>query len=174
MRGPFIVNFQFQVKVKSNEPSVVPRYYLQFHEVGQSPYGYTFAEDEWFWFNSGYLLKLQFDKQIKTQNIKKSNYNCNEENSYRFMDCMENYYSKKLGCILPWTQENTNQNLNICTGKEKFREYKNLSMSILHTEIQNDLKNDECFIVPNCEKRSWDVKFKESAKIYENSTLECK
>ena len=116
-------------------------YYLQFHENGQSPYGYDIDMDRSFWLNSSSkALYLQFGKQIKTIQLNKSNYTCKEDNSNQFMECLESYYSKKLGCILPWTISEKSNGENVCQGKNKFQEYRNLSMKILKPEIIKELQ----------------------------------
>ena len=132
---------------------------MQFHEEANSPYLYKFAQDQWFLFDTENLLKIEIGKQIETIRINKSNYICDEENSKHFMDCMENYYSQKMGCKLPWTLNNNlrNDSMNLCKGKEKFKEFKNLAMNILKSEQSKELINEGCFM-PNCMQRSWKVK----------------
>ena len=136
-----------------------PWYVLQFHQEADSPYLYKFAQDQWLLFETQTLLKIEIGKQIDTININKSSYTCDEENSKRFMHCTENYYSKKLGCMLPWVLNNSirNASMNLCKGKEKFKEFKNLSMNILKPEQSKELINEGCFM-PNCIQRSWEVK----------------
>ena len=136
-----------------------PWYRLQFHQEANSPYLYKFAQDQWLLFENQTLLKIEIGKQIDTININKSNYICDEENSKRFMHCMENYYSKKLGCMLPWVLNNNirNASMNLCKGKEKFKEFKNLAMNILKSDQIKELINEDCFM-PNCMQRSWEVK----------------
>ena len=75
------------------------------------------------------------------------------------MDCVENYYHKKLGCLLPWSINNrkSNQTGKACKGKNKFMEFKNISMNILRTEETKELIKEGCFI-PNCQQRSWEMK----------------
>ena len=135
---------------------------MQFHQEANSPYLYKFAQDQWFWFETQSLLPvlyIEIGRQIDTVNINKSNYTCDEENSKRFMDCMENYYSQKLGCKLPWALNNNirNDSMNLCKGKEKFKEFKNLAMNILKSEQSKQLINEGCFM-PNCMQRSWTMK----------------
>ena len=140
-------------------------YYLQFHENGQSPYGYDMNMDQCFF--SDTALYIQFGKQIKTIRLNKSNHTCNKDNSNSFMKCLENYYSKKLGCILPWTISETNNGKNVCQGKDKFQEYRNLTMKMLKPEIIEELRMEKC-MMENCEQRLWKVRFKdekESPKI---------
>ena len=75
------------------------------------------------------------------------------------MQCVENYYSKKLGCLLPWSIKDWKNNYtgNACKGKEKFKEFENISKNILRTKETNDLIKEGCF-APNCLQRSWDIK----------------
>ena len=47
--------------------------------------------------------------------------------------------------------------MDICEGKEKFKQFKNIAMNILKPEENNELINEGCFI-PDCVKRSWKIK----------------
>ena len=106
---------------------------------------------------------MEFNKQTDILNINKSNYTCNEVASNGFMHCMENYYSKNLDCVLPWAlvHSQKNQNINVCKGKDKYLEFKNISMNILKPETDEDLNKEGCFI-PDCLQRSWSIGFKET------------
>ena len=130
---------------------------LQFHQEADSPYLYKFAQDKWLWFIGNNWFRIVFGKQIDTINLNKSNYTCYEDNSNSFMHCMENYYSKKLGCTLPWASKIDKRNDSVCEGEEKFQEFKNISMNILKTEANKELINEGCFI-PNCMQRSWEIR----------------
>ena len=134
-------------------------YVLQFHEANNSPYLYKFPLDQRFWIESNTSLSMALEKQTDTINMNKPNYTCDENNSNSFMHCMEKYYSKKLGCNLPWVLKTniTNDVKNVCKGKEKFEEFKNISMNILKPEESIELINEGCF-VPNCMQRSWKIK----------------
>ena len=138
------------------ELSQSPWYLLQFHQEVDSPYLYKFAQDQWLLFGTQNLLKIEIGKQVDTININKSNYTCDEENSKRFMYCMENYYSKKLGCLLPWSLNRKIENgaMNICKGREKFAEFKSIAMNISKSEAKKELTNEGC-LIPNCLQRSW-------------------
>ena len=98
-------------------------------------------------------------KQTDTLKKNKHSYTCNEDNQNHFVRCLENYYSKRLGCLLPWSiKEGQNDHSgNVCKGKDKFREFKNISMNILRTEETKDLIKEGCF-VPNCLQQSWEIK----------------
>ena len=132
---------------------------VQFHQEAESPYLHKLVQDQQLWIKNKTVLWVQFDEQIDTIKIVKPNYKCDEYNSNSFMHCMENYYSRKLGCILPWSLNNTLKyaRLNICEGKEKFKQFRNIAMNILKPEESNELINEGCF-VPNCVQRSWKIK----------------
>ena len=108
---------------------------------------------------SGSYIYITLIKQIDTLNMNKHSYTCNEDNQNHFMHCVESYFFKRLGCSLPWIIKDGHNNPvdNICTGKDMFKELKNISMNILWTEETKDLIKEGCFI-PNCLQRSWDIK----------------
>ena len=152
--------------------SLYPWYNLQFHQEGHSPYLYEFAHDQWLWIEDKTWLYMDFSKQIDTINVNKANYTCYEDNSNSFMHCMEEMYSKKLGCILPWALRNDikNDSMNLCEGKEKFKEFKNISMNILKSEASKELTNKHCFI-PNCMQRSWQTNRMKTLEKRKNNSL---
>ena len=141
------------------DSSQSPYHLLQFHQEANSPYLYNLEQDELVWFENKTLYYMFFGKQIDTININKSNYTCDEENSKGFMHCMENYYSQKLGCMLPWILKNNirNDSMILCKGKEKFKEYKKIAMNILKSDANKELIDEGCFM-PNCKQRSWTIK----------------
>ena len=151
----------FQLKILINSSSA-QWYNSEWHQEGQSPYLYKYADDNSYWIKNNSHLHIKLGTQTETTNINKFSYTCNELNSNSFMDCMESYYSKKLGCLLPWSQQRIQENVtsNICRGREKFIEFRNLSMKILKPEEYKELVKEGCF-TPNCCKRTWNVKFKD-------------
>ena len=149
-----------------------PWYLLQFHQEAHSPYLYKMAQDKRLWFKSKTLLYIDFGTQVDTININKSNYTCKEDNSNRFMHCMENYYSEKLGCMLPWVLKNNirNSSMNLCNGKEKYKEFKEVIMKILKPEETKELINRGCFI-PNCMQRSWKIRREKTMELTHNENI---
>ena len=109
-------------------------------------------------------------KQIDTLKMNKHSYSCNQDNQNNFNHCVEDHYSKRLGCVLPWSRkEAQNDNAaNVCKGKDKFKEFKNISMNIWRPEETTGLIKEGCFI-PNCQQRSWDMK-KDKYTEYKNRT----
>ena len=148
------------------DTSPSPWYVFQFHQEANSPYLYKLAEDQRFWIERNTLPYIDLGIQVDTININKSNYTCDKENSNHFMHCMENYYSGKLGCTLPWVLKNNvrNDSLNRCKGKEKFDEFNKTIMNILKPEASKELINKGCF-VPNCMQRSWTIRNQKTMEI---------
>ena len=93
---------------------------------------------------------MELGKQTDTLRITKSNYACDEANSNRFMQCMENHFSKQLGCNLPWTMKNNNHNnnngLDECKGKDNFKEFRNITSNIIKTRNNQELIKEGCFL----------------------------
>ena len=138
---------------------------FEIHEIGQSLHNYYLDQRkvEWILPNKTYMKK--FGKQVVTKNLKTSKTNCHEDNSNNMMNCINNFCAKKLGCTLPWVQENGTK----CTGKEKFEEFKNLSAQLKGDSIGNELMEEGCPI-PNCHQRAWTVDFTEKFDNVKNES----
>ena len=126
------------------------------HETKQSPYNYLVDQGKLRWIVNGYHNVIFMGKQEVTKRLKKSKFNCLEDNSNKQTECINEYYASKLNCILPWVPSNNPQNRQKCQGKEKFTEFRNISMSIGNPEVIGELETKGC-IIPNCEERTWDI-----------------
>ena len=170
-------NFQPEV-ISSHFPLL--NHYVQFHENGQSPYNHDFDYRQINWIKPGMVLHVVFGQSTEVQHLDKTGFSCIKDDTNKMPDCVNKYFSKKLGCILPWS---TNPTETICEGKDKFQQFKNLSMSILKPQIKKELNQAGCF-VPNCYKRTWDIKStnvwpsqnfsRMSFSIFQNSKLTVK
>ena len=132
---------------------------MQMHEAKQSPYNYVVDQEKIKWIVNGYQNVIFMGKQEVTKRLKKSKFNCLEDNSNKQTECINEYYASKLNCTLPWIPSNSPnfpQNRQQCQGKEKFTEFRNLSMSIGNPEVIEKLKKKGC-IIPNCEERTWHI-----------------
>lgn len=130
-------------------------FHLEYHGKGESKQNYVFD-----WTTIEYIAKGKINaiylKTQETRKLKKAKYNCAEDNSQRFTDCINDFYAFKLGCQLPWVRK-TNSSSTYCKGQDKFSQFRNLSMSITKPELLHELRhNHHCFI-PNCHQRSWTV-----------------
>ena len=127
------------------------------HEKKQSPYNNVVDEGKLKWIVNGYQNVIFMGKQEVTKRLKKSKFDCLEDNSNKQTECINEYYASKLNCTLPWVPSNNPQNRQQCQGKEKFTEFRNLSMSIGNPEVIGELKKLGC-IIPNCEERTWHIR----------------
>ena len=126
--------------------------FIEIHEMGQSLHNYYIDQRKIEHIASEKVYRKKFGKQVLTQKLKTSKMNCNEDNSNKMMNCVNNFYAKKLGCTLPWIQENEVK----CTGKEKFAEFRNLSAKIIDASVEEELLVEGCQI-PNCHERAWTI-----------------
>ena len=114
-------------------------YSVEIHEIGQSPYDYDMDQGKVKWFpqNSAHLIIA--GKQIITNKLKSPKMNCHEDNSNEQTKCLNKFYAKKLGCTLPWVEDKGAK----CTGKDKFVEFKNLSMRVRKSDIKKEVPDEQ-------------------------------
>ena len=135
-------------------------YYIEIHESGQSQYNYEVDQSKIKYLDKGsHVVNTMSGQQDVVKRLKKSNYICHEDNSNRQTDCLNNYYASKLNCALPWVHADKGDNQEhtvLCDGKDKFEEFKNLTMSIGEFEATNELEKMGC-IISNCQQKSWNI-----------------
>ena len=141
------------------------------HESGQSPYNYDVDLSKVEYLDKdSHVVYTMSGQQDVVKRLKKSNFICNEDNSNKQVDCLNNYYASKLNCTLPWVKADNQNHTNLCNGKDKFKEFKNLSMSIGELGATNDLYEREC-IIPNCKQKSWNIASVKKLFYQTNSTF---
>ena len=125
---------------------------IEIHEMGQSLHNYYIDQHKFEWIVPKKTYRKKFGKQVVTQMLKKPKMDCHEGNSNSMMNCVNNFFAKKLGCNLPWVKQNEVK----CTGKEKFEEFKNLSAKLIDAGTEKELAEEAC-IIPNCHQRAWTI-----------------
>ena len=78
---------------------------FEIHEIGQSLHNYYLDQRKFEVILPKKAYAKKFGKQVVTKNLKTSKTNCHEDNSNNMMNCINNFFAKKLGCTLPWVQE---------------------------------------------------------------------
>ena len=127
------------------------------HESGQSPYNYDVDLSKVEYLDKdSHVVYTMNGRQDVVKRLKKSNFICHEDNSNRQEDCLNNYYTSKLNCTLPWVQAYNQEHTSLCDGKDKFEEFRNLSMSIRGLGATNELYERGC-IISNCKQKSWNI-----------------
>ena len=144
----YFISIKVRITMKNNSVGS----FIEIHEMGQSLHNYYIDQRKIEYIAHEKTYRKKFGKQVVTQKLKTSKMDCNEDNSNKMMNCVNNFYAKKLGCILPWIQESGAK----CTGKEKFEEFKNLSAKIIDASIGKELMEEGCPI-PNCHQRAWTI-----------------
>ena len=140
------------------------------HESGQSHYNYDVDVSRIEYFDkTAHVVYTMSSQQDVVKRLKKSNYMCHEDNSNRRTDCLNDYYESKLNCTLPWVHEDNQNRTDLCHGKDKFEEVRNLSMSIGEFEAKNELYERGC-IIPNCKQKSWKIQKSKKLKNLTNAT----
>ena len=133
---------------------------MQFHDNGESPYNYVYDRSlinnigykghEWKWFD--------FGQQTDIHLLNREDSTCSNDYSSKKPNCIDNYLSDKLGCVLPWSGKigQVGEGSKICTGKDKYQTFKNLSISNLHLDLSDEMRNKGC-LIPKCEQRKWNI-----------------
>ena len=99
--------------------------------------------------NRGYA---EYFVETEVSRLKKSNYDCAEDNSFSFKDCMNEFISNQIGCSLPWTK--TMPEKRQCKTQQDLDIFRNLSTQLTSPKLQEIISKDGCF-KPNCRKTSW-------------------
>ena len=146
-----------KVEITMKNPTVS---FFEIHEIGQSLHNYYIDQRKVESIVADKIYQKKFGKQVVTQKLKTSKMDCIEDNSNNMMNCVNNFYAKKLGCTLPWIQESGAK----CTGKDKFEEFKNLSSKLLEASIEKELIKEGC-LIPNCHQRAWTVDSTEKFEV---------
>ena len=106
-------------------------------------------------------MRAEFLVQTETLSLKKKRYDCFEDNSMNFKDCMDDFIGEQLNCSLPWAI-NTKVAYAVCKSKDDLDAFRNLSLNMDTEEIKAKIEMKGCF-KPNCKKTTW-VKNQYSAK----------
>ena len=131
------------------EDSTGGSHYVEKHQPGQSLHPFDFdlvGNFEIYHKGKGYT---EMTSSIETISLKKSNYDCYEDNSMRTTDCINDFIAQQLDCSLPWT---SNQKLEGCSGPEKLVQFRNLTRYI--ASYKDQLEQKGC-LKPNCITKKW-------------------
>ena len=116
-------------------------------------------------------INSNLGQQEVTSRLKKSKFNCHEDNSNKQAECLNEYYALKLNCTLPWIASKRPQNRAKCQGRKKFTEFRNLSMSIGNSRDIGELEKKGC-LMPNCKQRTWQIQYGQKNKPHGQNNTE--
>ena len=126
-------------------------FYFEKHEYGQSMQNYDFDRSQVEILHD-YHAYNEYLIETETHWLKKSHFECYEDNSMMVTDCIDDFIADQLGCSLPWAKNEPK--LETCSGTQKLIQFRNVSTQITSKEMQLKLKAKGC-LTPNCKKRSW-------------------
>ena len=99
------------------------------------------------------LTKGSFGKALLFEHkIRSLKYNCNDNNNYRSNSCIRKHLTQKLGCTLPWYNEE--KNVRICQTTEDYEKFYRLRLDIY--KGNGSLKELGCLQSPDCTAKSWE------------------
>ena len=112
------------------------------HERGQSSlyFGKDFSKEFDFINNDNYT-HFKTLEMTSVHKMKLSRYDCDERNSQKFVDCINEYYEEKLNCNLPWIIRKSNNHKKPCDSDKDYKEYLNISMSIFTSQVREEIEN---------------------------------
>ena len=140
---------------------------IEMHEKGQSSlyFGKDYSKN--LDYTSGNTFSLITLEMTKVQKMKLPSYNCDETNSVRFVDCINEYYEEMLNCNLPWVNNNHKRT---CSTNNDYETFLNISRSIFTNNTRGQIEDRGCFI-QNCIQHYWRVKLARKLKGYYNQTV---
>ena len=148
-------------------------YFFIKHEKLQLPNNYAldFNNVELLANEAGYVQYLQ---ETQTTLVKRSKYDCYEDNSMYITDCINEFYAKQLKCNLPWATK-MDPDLKQCESKDAFEQFRMLSVEITLPNLTEKIKDMRC-IKPNCLQTTWTKKRNEeqwATETNETMKLNC-
>ena len=137
------------------------------HEKLQLPNNYAldFNNVELLANEAGYV---QFMKETQTTSVKRSKYDCYEDDSMYITDCINEFYAKQLKCNLPWATK-MDPDLKQCESKDELEQFRKLSVDITFSNNTEKIKEMGCFKL-NCLQTTWTKNSNEEKYAMKNVT----
>jgi len=126
-------------------------YYVEKHEARQSLYNFEFdfSNTDILLGGKGYSDRLSVEETVA---LKTSSYDCVEDNSLNFTDCIDEFISDELGCSLPLSKLINGQ--EICSGSETLEQYRRIYLALSSNETMDRIRARGCFRT-NCLTTKW-------------------
>ena len=142
-------------------------YFFIKHEKLQLPNNYAldFNNVELLANEAGYVQYLQ---ETQTTLVKRSKYDCYEDNSMYITDCINEFYAKQLKCNLPWATK-MDPDLKQCESKDELEQFRKLSVDITFSNNTEKIKEMGCFKL-NCLQTTWTKNSNEEKYAMKNET----
>ena len=129
-------------------------FYLERHEAGNSRSNYDFDLTSGFDLLPNWRSSLEVLAETETIHLKKSTYDCYDDNSMKMTHCINDFYAQQLGCQLPWATESNLKGWEECQSPEALVQFRNLSYYITTDDIKAKVEEFGC-LKPNCRTFKW-------------------
>ena len=134
---------------------------IEKHEPGQSLHNFQLNLLEGMEYQEPKYQTREVLTPIEMIALKKSTFDCYEDNSMKMTNCINDYINQKLDCILPWTTKASN--MKLCRGPEKLIQFRKLHADLTSKESKTELFKKGC-MKPNCVTRKWKKSYKSTKK----------
>ena len=150
--------------------------YVEKHMPWQSLHNYQFNWVDGFdilYTNKAYT---QIPIPIETISLKTNSHDCNQDNSLRFTQCINEFMAEEMNCTVPWiTKSSSSSRPKTCSGQAKLEEFRRFYRDISTNRTTAKIDKKGCF-VPNCRQISWKKAYVDSFDRFksnkdENGTL---
>ena len=154
--------------ISQDAHKISPGFYVEKHEYQQSWHNYDFDRLKNFEIVHPQRGNTIIAIPTQTKSLKKSNYDCFENNSMKFTHCVNDFLVEELNCSLPWTKRNSKE-IEVCQGSEKLRQFRNLSFHISSADdLRAKIQAKGCF-TPNCISTKWTKIYDEHYALQESN-----
>ena len=139
-----------QVSVKDYNPST--NLYFTKHEYKQLRHSYQIDQSVSYQLLQKNEGHTEYLIQTESIHLKMSRYDCFEDNSMYFKECIEDFIAQEIGCHLPWTR--TNGKAKVCKNQAELEAFRHLSSSMISHQTKEKIAQKGCF-KPNCKQTTW-------------------
>ena len=126
-------------------------FYYERHEPDNSRHNFDFDKTSGFDMLGNWEKTLVVLKETQTTTLRKSSFDCYEDNSMKMTNCINDFYADQLGCKLPWTQSKSDK---ICTTHQQLEKFKDLAYYITSESLKSKVEKYGC-LKPNCKRITW-------------------
>ena len=114
---------------------------IDFNVISANRLGATPA----FWEFNGNTMQTHYQeiKLVKHKRLNTDRQPCEEDESYRMLDCVKESFAEQVGCRLPWDRT-SKQDRDICTKREQFQHFEKKFEASLLDEINKVKKITGC------------------------------
>ena len=143
--------FQISIMIAKDKESGPISHYILKHDFEQNHLSYNMDRSKSFGILHPHSGIAEYMTQTETILLKKVKYDCIEDNSLKFEDCINEFIEEELNCHVPWAKQTK---FNECETETELESFRNLSFYMTSHEIEDRITKKGCFKT-NCKTMSW-------------------